>query len=103
MPLASLKNSDGTLTGADFHEVITKQQRAEYKALYKELGGSTDSMTWDQVRKAEIDAHTSAGYSQEQAAAMVDHGITHYTDAGVTKPSKIPWSGASARMKGRLD
>ena len=94
-----IKAPNSSLEGQELHREITRNQRSEYKEIYKELKESGDPFTWDHVRKAEVNAHTKAGFSLDQAQRMADHGIDFYKGQGVASPTKIPWSGTFDRMK----
>ena len=70
------------------HATITGQQKTLYAAFAK----SGDKLTLNAMRQIEIEALTNAGVPLDYATHAVDKAIDALIKAGVTNPSRIPWS-----------
>lgn len=73
------------------HQVITQWQRR----LYREFSQSGRELTWEVVQDIETRALVASGMPQEMAEATVKHAIEALKQAGVSKPTHIPWGGAN--------
>lgn len=73
------------------HEEITQAQRR----LYRELSQTGCDLTWEVVQDIETRALVASGMPQEMAEATVKHAIEALKQAGVSKPTHIPWGGAN--------
>lgn len=74
-----------------YHENITRAQRL----LYQEFSKTGRELTWEVVQDIETRAPVAAGMPQEMAEATVRHAIEVLKQAGVSKPTHIPWGGAN--------
>lgn len=73
------------------HQVITQWQRR----LSREFSQSGRELTWEVVQEIETRALVASGMPQEMAEATVKHAIEALKQAGVSKPTHIPWGGAN--------
>lgn len=90
VPIDKLEAPNNTATGKELHQQITNAQRSEYQKL-EQSTSSGDEVSWEDIRDAEIRAHTNVGFSESQATAMAEEGISHYRQNGINRPTKIPW------------
>ncbi|MEJ5343057.1 MAG: hypothetical protein WHT09_15990, partial [Thermogutta sp.] len=73
------------------HGDITQSQRK----LYQDLSKTGRELTWDVVQDIETKALVAAGMPHEMAEATVKQAIEALRQAGISKPTHIPWGGAN--------
>ncbi len=73
------------------HQRITQAQRK----LSSEFSQTGQELTWDVVQDIETRALVESGMPHEMAEATVKQAIEALKQAGVPKPTHIPWGGAN--------
>ncbi|SER59019.1 DUF6531 domain-containing protein [Corynebacterium cystitidis] len=80
------KHPDQHLTGGQVHREISAQQN-------KIFNSATDrTLTWDNVKQHDVQAHINAGIPEATASAWADEGITYLRAQGIEKPTRWPWA-----------
>jgi hypothetical protein len=83
----AIPNSEMMAQGID-HYAVTGAQRTGYRALFN----SGEPLTWETVKKVEVNALMKGGMEPSMAKSTVKSAIDQLKQSGVTGPTRIPWS-----------